>query len=684
MVVTWGDGRIRASSGLAGWGFRRSVFALLSLVTVLSLVPLILLHAVGAGREFEDRVKARAGSDVKRTVARLDAHVGTLRAWAAHVAEDFPGLHAALERDRAADGRASSIPSVTAGLQAISRRQGFGGIAVFRKDGRVAARAGDIARPDLLGTWSFFRRAASGDQLVSEMYSDQGGTRFFIAAYAPVRRNPDGPVIGVVAIEEGMGALARILHADFGAIASGSFGMLSGEHLVRMHNDFNPSLNGRPLPPLPPDVRQEMLRERRFGALTARKVEPTHDEGARQRNADLFKRPSEPIVSRRYINAVGSHGLVVQMWLRNAPWVYWLAVPEATFREPIKAQLRHDALILLGVLALAGGLSALAARRLARPVEALRTAVRDWEEGKLFTRAPALKPKEFGDLAASFNRMAERLQRNTESLEDLVQERTSALTAANSQLLEAYDRLREADRYKDEFLAVISHELRTPLNFITGFASILDDEVAGPITPDQRAYLRHILNGADRMLELVEDLLDISRMAAGKFDLAPETVDVAPIIEEALATMRPLADEKRVTLSGRDQFEGTAVLDRRRVVQVLTNLLSNGVKFTPAGGQVRVSSFAQGEALVVEVTDTGIGIAAEDLPKLFKRFGQLDMSSTRQVGGAGLGLSICKAIVEAHGGSIGVESATGRGSTFRIALPLAAARDAPGLAGAAR
>ncbi len=234
--------------------------------------------------------------------------------------------------------------------------------------------------------------------------------------------------------------------------------------------------------------------------------------------------------------------------------------------------------------------------------------------------------------------------------------------------------LREVDRMKDEFLSVISHELRTPLNFIMGFASLLEDEIPGPVNAEQRRYVERILGGADRMLLLVQDLLDYAAMQAGRFSLQRHPVAPRALIEEVVATLRPLANQYQVTLCVADTPDDPVDVDGARLVQVLTNLASNGLKFTPAGGTVTLDAAFEatpgGRKLVMCVRDTGIGIAGDDIPKLFTRFQQLNMGPTREAGGTGLGLSIVKALVEAHGGTIGVKSVPGKGSTFRFELPL--------------
>jgi PAS domain S-box-containing protein len=230
--------------------------------------------------------------------------------------------------------------------------------------------------------------------------------------------------------------------------------------------------------------------------------------------------------------------------------------------------------------------------------------------------------------------------------------------------------LQRADQLKDQFLSILSHELRTPLNAIQGFGSVLEDELAGPLSPLQHAYLTKMLAGSDLLLALVSDLLDMSRIQAGKFTIAFEPVRFAAVASSVADSLASLASQKRLGLAldiAPDLPPLTA--DAQRVGQVLTNLISNAIKFTPEGGQIHVTARQERDHVLCEVVDTGEGIRPDDLPRLFQRFTQLDMSTTRQKGGTGLGLSICKAIVEAHGGHIGVRSELGKGSTFWFTLP---------------
>ncbi|MFN3432530.1 MAG: sensor histidine kinase, partial [Candidatus Sericytochromatia bacterium] len=223
-----------------------------------------------------------------------------------------------------------------------------------------------------------------------------------------------------------------------------------------------------------------------------------------------------------------------------------------------------------------------------------------------------------------------------------------------------------------EFLSILSHELRTPINAIMGFGSVLDDEIAGPLNETQHAFTGKILSSADALLALIEDLLVVSRVQAGKFSVALQPTAFSVLATDALVTQSPGAAKKGLTLAN-EVPDGLPLLeaDPLRLTQVINNLVANAIKFTPPGGRVTVRAGLSEGALRCEVTDTGIGIAIADQPKLFQRFTQLDMSNTRAASGAGLGLSIVKAIVEAHGGAVGVESQPGAGSTFWFTLPLA-------------
>jgi signal transduction histidine kinase len=238
------------------------------------------------------------------------------------------------------------------------------------------------------------------------------------------------------------------------------------------------------------------------------------------------------------------------------------------------------------------------------------------------------------------------------------------------------EKLQDMDRLKDEFLSVLSHELRTPINAVMGFASIVADGVSGPLTEDQARYMDRILEGAEVLLALINDLLDMSRIQAGKFLLEPAPMDLAQVASQVVATTTHLAGRKgqRLVL---DATPGLPTLraDAQRIGQVLMNLVSNAIKFGPEDRDITIRLRPEGARVVCEVEDHGEGIAEADLPKLFQRFQQLDMGATRKAGGTGLGLYIVKALVESHGGEVGVRSVPGATTTFWFALPAGAKAD---------
>ena len=253
-----------------------------------------------------------------------------------------------------------------------------------------------------------------------------------------------------------------------------------------------------------------------------------------------------------------------------------------------------------------------------------------------------------------------------------VDERLARAEAETAQrlLTEQNERLREADRMKDEFVALISHDLRTPLTSIIGYAELaLEDE----LDEDARNYVEVIGRNADRLLVLVNDLLFVARLQAGELALEHGDVDLGTIVRETLQAQRPRAAAKGISLTCALESVPPLHADRGRLLQVLDNLVSNALKFTPDGGSVHLSLECSNGTVRLEVADTGIGIAPADQRKLFQRFFRAESAVERQLPGTGLGLYVSRVIAEAHDGSLTVRSDLGRGSTFRLELPLARA-----------
>lgn len=250
--------------------------------------------------------------------------------------------------------------------------------------------------------------------------------------------------------------------------------------------------------------------------------------------------------------------------------------------------------------------------------------------------------------------------------------------ARTQELAQAVERAEAADRLKSAFLATMSHELRTPLNSVIGFTGILQQGLAGPVNEEQARQLGMVRNSARHLLELINDVLDLSKIEAGQLALREETFDLAASARQAMETLRPAADKKQIELAMVIP-EGPLPRcgDRRRVEQILLNLISNAIKFTESGTvTLRVAPEPPDGSVVLEVSDTGIGIRPQDQPLLFKPFHQLDQGMRRQYDGSGLGLAICRRLVDLMGGTIEVESRWGEGSRFRVRIPLQTAAGA--------
>ena len=232
--------------------------------------------------------------------------------------------------------------------------------------------------------------------------------------------------------------------------------------------------------------------------------------------------------------------------------------------------------------------------------------------------------------------------------------------------------LESANHAKSQFLANMSHELRTPLNAIIGFTEFLIDESCGPLLPDQKEYLGDVLSSSQHLLQLINDVLDLAKVEAGKMGLHPESFSVENALEEVAAVIKGIAHEKKIVIHIEVNAGLEAVmLDRRKFKQILYNLLSNAVKFSGESGQVSIRGHRlDAHRFELQVRDAGIGIRAEDIDRIFTEFEQLDSGTARRFEGTGLGLALTKKFIEFQGGRISVESEPGKGSVFTVVLPM--------------
>ncbi|MGD8983883.1 MAG: response regulator [Desulfobacteraceae bacterium] len=362
------------------------------------------------------------------------------------------------------------------------------------------------------------------------------------------------------------------------------------------------------------------------------------------------------------------------------------------FLYPLK-QFRHERLIMagasIGITILAIIVTAIAVsmllRRVTSPLRQLVDATKAISSGDLSSQITVESKDEVGLLASSFNQMAQDLRVNIDEkdryaeelrklnveLEDKVRERTRELEAKNRELQIANFKIREADRLKSEFLANMSHELRTPMNAIIGFTRLVRRKSADLLPIRQRENLEKVEISANQLLSLINDILDLSKVEAGKMSVNIMPFYLAPLVDSCFATVESMVKEEKVRLLKEVPDDLPEVMsDQDKLKQIIINLLSNALKFTEEG-EVKLAATLEGALLRIAVSDTGIGIPSDALEYIFDEFRQVDGSSTRKHGGTGLGLSITKKLTLLLGGTIDVSSFEGEGSTFTVTIPIA-------------
>ena len=348
----------------------------------------------------------------------------------------------------------------------------------------------------------------------------------------------------------------------------------------------------------------------------------------------------------------------------NLDWIVFVERPSEELFRPLYSSIQRTATLLLVGLGMTLLASLLVARRILRPLQTLRQGVERIGSGDLAFRLHVKTGDELERLADEFNRMTARLQEAYGGLEHKVAERTQELVTLNEEL----DR---ANRLKSQFLANVSHELRTPMNAIIGFTRLVMRKTEGQIAPIQHANMQKVLISAEHLLSLINGLLDLSKIEAGRMEIAAARFDLSDVVRTCVATVEPMLKPDRVrVVTEVDPALPPVTTDRDKLKQILLNLLSNAAKFTDEG-VIRIAAWRAGDTLILAVSDTGIGIPPEALGYIFEEFRQVDMSSTRVHGGTGLGLTIVRRLARLLGGEVTVESDLGKGSTFTVTLPLA-------------
>ena len=365
----------------------------------------------------------------------------------------------------------------------------------------------------------------------------------------------------------------------------------------------------------------------------------------------------------RYARDSGNRYVGVYAHIPNTPLRVIAETPYSTLLERPNVYLRRSTAVALPMLLLGIFGAWLLSRRITGPLVQLTDAADAISTGNYAYRAPVGRRDETGRLADAFNTMAEQVQRSHDDLEGQI---------AESRMLAT--RLDEANRAKADFLATMSHELRTPLNAIGGYVDLIDLGVRGPVTDDQRRDLDRVRYNQRHLLALIGNILDFTRLDAQKLPFDIANVHVNEAVETVLMSVEPLLDEKNLCRECRGCDSQVMVrADRARLEQILLNLVSNAVRFTPTGGLIAVDVSERDDHVAITVADTGIGIAPEKLGVIFDPFVQVESGLTRTVGGTGLGLTISRALARAMGGDLTAVSDGATGARFTVTLPLASA-----------
>ncbi len=360
----------------------------------------------------------------------------------------------------------------------------------------------------------------------------------------------------------------------------------------------------------------------------------------------------------------GNQVLTASAPITPPDWFVLVEQPRREALEPLRSSIIRTALLMILGIGLSVLVSLFLALKMVRPIQALQAGAARIGVGALDHRIAIHSDDEIGLLAEDFNKMSAALQQAYVTLEQKVAERTQELEIANQ-------KLDAVSRHKTAFLANMSHEFRTPLNAIIGFSDVLLDPSLNTTEEERRQFLADILQSGKHLLKLVNELLDLSKVEAGRMDLRIEPAYLRQTLDVVQNTMRPLASQKAIDLQFDDADTIPPIfMDAARITQVLLNLTGNAVKFTPEGGRVWVRANVQNGETRVEVGDTGPGIPPAEQERIFLEFQQVKIvGNAKNPEGTGLGLALAKKFVEMHGGRIWVESEIGRGSRFFFTIP---------------
>jgi signal transduction histidine kinase len=516
------------------------------------------------------------------------------------------------------------------------------------------------------------------------------GSKPLIAYRVPILQ--DGKALGVLSLYLDAEALWRLVRSFNNRAGVGSYAVVLNSHGVRIALSSGFELLFHPTGTLDENYLNEMAATRQFGEHTRRLLEsvspnPEQFELSRTKTYD-----STHAVFRAYSATNNAMNFATARRIQTVPWTLFLMMPQNNVFWPMKMLAMRMSLVSIVTIALALLLGLFLSRQLLRPIASLLKATAKMAAGNFSERLDIHSLDELGVLANAFNAMADSLAEARANLENKVRERTFQLENANealqnqsSELLTQKQELQKknlevvhANQMKSEFLANMSHELRTPLNSIIGFSELLVDEARNDLKPHQLDYLEDILASGRHLLMVINDILDLAKIEAGKLTLALTPLRVNEVLNDVCDLVKPSALKKHITLRTENSSTRLVKADRGKLRQILLNLLSNAIKFSPDGSAIVVEAKDTEQFVTFAVTDEGPGIDLAMLPHLFQAFVQGEGALTKRHQGTGLGLSICKHLVEMHGGEIKVFRLT-KGTRFEITIPAVEKLDEPSI-----
>ena len=487
--------------------------------------------------------------------------------------------------------------------------------------------------------WQAAYNDGKGDVYVSEIYLDPDRNEYLISIAAPLMDEGGKQVVGILHVVSEIGKISKVVQQP--RIGQTGHAMLINSASVILLCSIFPPQSHRVTKALMTDISRPSI---------GWAVVKDNAHGG--------------------VNAVAGFATISSAYQRGGrtfdgdKWYIFVSQSPTESYAPIKTLLKRIVSLLIFSVVILSAMGFWAARRIVKPIHLLQRSVGIIGAGDLDHRINIKTGDEIEDLAEEFNNMVHKIKETYTELEQRVTERTEDLK-------KGFQEMETINRLKSEFLANMSHELRTPLNSILGFSEMLKDGLYGELSGKQHEYVDYIYKSGKHLLELISDILDLSKIEAGKMDVKPTQFAVHRAIEEIHSIINPMAMKKKISIDV-DIADNVSsiVADERMFKQVMYNLLSNATKFTSEEGHLKVLANSNGYYLQISVIDNGKGIKEEDMNLIFKEFKQLDGSTTRGHEGTGLGLALTKRYVEMQGGTITVESEYGKGSNFTFRIPV--------------